>query len=217
MTIYVQTNLSTSSAKALLMTKPIYVYQKAFSLVELLGVIAIISLITGLSSLAISGLSKSRNLANGGNLVVNLAQQARQNSLTKNSLTALVLATTTPSNTYNLKIFCLMELVPGATQWTQISAWQALPQGIVVDSTQSVAFFNPPTLSPALPDIPFQGTSVTQIVYQVFNPDGSLYVGSNGQPASSPVLKLIPNNSGSGNYYNVSLNTFTGIPRAERP
>ncbi len=191
---------------------------------------AIISVLLGLSTVAISGVSKGRNLDNAGNFVMNLAQQARQNSLTKNSLTALVLASAAPDTGFSLRIFCLMELAPGATGWTRISPWQILPEGVVVDSDHSAAFFQTPDITPAVPDIPFRGATVTAAVYQIFTPDGSLYVGSNGKPAASPALKLVqgviaPDGSvqytASGgtnpnNYYEISLNALTGISRVTR-
>jgi hypothetical protein len=141
-----------------------------------------------------------------------------------------VLATATPDTESKLKIFCLMELVPEATGWTQISPWQILPEGVVVDSNQSEAFFQTPNITPALPDIPFRGTAGTTVVYQIFTPDGSLYVGSNGEPAAPPVLKLVqgvispdgsvqytaPGGSNPSNYYEISLNTLTGISRVNR-
>jgi len=190
--------------------------EDAFSLIELLMVMTIISLLFGLTTLSISGVSQSRNLTSGGNLVVSLTQQARQNSITKQALTALVLAPVVADSEFNSRIFCLMELSSGATRWTQISAWQILPQGVIVDSYQSAVFFNSPNLSPDLPSIPFRGTAVTSIVYQVFNPDGSLYVGNSGQPASSPILKLVLSKSNLPNYYEISLNILTGIPRIDR-
>ncbi len=202
----------------------------AFSLLELLIVVGVISLLTVVSVPAISGLSQSRNLTNGGNMVISLAQQARQNSIAKNSLTALVLATQVSDTGFNLKLFCLMELAPGASQWTALSPWQILPTGVAVDSTQSGAFFNSPGVTPALQNPRFQGKDVSTVVYQIFSPDGSLYVGANGQPAIPPLVKLVPGiiaangalqytgagGSSPDNYYEISLNLYTGVPQVQR-
>ena len=183
---------------------------RAFSLVELLAVMAIISVMVGLSTVAVSGVSKGRNLDNAGNFVMNLAQQARQNSAAKNSLTALVLAS--PDAASGPKIFCLMELAPGAAAWSQASPWQMLPDGVAVDSGESAGFLASPAVSPGLSNLRFRGQAVAGTVYyQVFNPDGSLY---SGLPAR---LRLVSSPAAAGNYYDVRLNAFTGVPQAERP
>ena len=204
----------------------------AFSLLELFVVMAVIALIIGIGMPAVVSLSKSRNLTSGGNRVMGLAQQARQNSVAKNSLTALVLASQVEDARFNLRLFCLMELAPGAIQWTALSPWEILPDGVAADSgSGSATFFQSPKVTPAIQNLRFQGKAVLGVVYQIFNPDGSLYVGSNGQPVTPPIVKLVQGtiasggilqytatpNGGPGNYYAISLNLFTGIPQGLRP
>src|SRR5688572_20486513 len=62
----------------------------AFTLVELIVVIALIVLLVALVAPAFTGSGRATALKAGGNNVANLALLARQNSLTKNAMTALV-------------------------------------------------------------------------------------------------------------------------------
>lgn len=97
-----------------------------------------------------------------------------------------------------------------------------LPDGIVVDLEKSNF------RSPAGVDLPVfhsQETEVAEIAVQIYRPDGSLET-----PGSSPPLlylvegymregNLITTSSSRNtpNYYAITLNTFTGLPKVERP
>lgn len=204
---------------------------RAFSLLELLTVMAVISLMVGLTIPAISSISRGRNLDIGGDLVASLAQQARQNSLARNSLTALVLATDASKADYGKRIFCLMELPSGASQWSPLTPWQILPEGVAADPGASGRFLNSPTVAPVLTFPPFRGGAVTAAAYQIFSPDGSLLVGNNGWPNAVPAIRLVqaivgpggelqstaPGGDSEANYCEIRLNLLTGLSRIDRP
>ena len=64
---------------------------RAFSLIEMLVVVAIIGIITMAAYAALSGGGQGTKLTRAGNNVSNLALMARQNSLAKNAMTALIM------------------------------------------------------------------------------------------------------------------------------
>ncbi|XHR30992.1 MAG: Tfp pilus assembly protein FimT/FimU [Chthoniobacteraceae bacterium] len=182
---------------------------KGYSLVELLVVAAIISLMTGLGASSLTG-NHSANLNTGGNLVVDLAIQARQNSITKNTMTALVMDTCG-------RHFILMEHTD--TDWTAITRWNVLPQNVKVDTTSSDSSFSTQKPAVTLSNLPFcsgSNVSADTCSYQIFLPDGRLSVYGISTPMA-PSLRLVEANTPGNNYYDISLNYLTGIAKVNRP
>jgi len=180
---------------------------RGFSLVELLSVIAVISVMVTASLPAISSISKARRLSTAGNLVYDLSSQARQNAMSRNAMTALVLNKSTGS-------FILMELLPGKSTWSPISRWYDLPEGIAVDEEASGSFMSSPGLAYPLGNLTRGKNAVSEAecVYQVFLPRGQLVQNSGETP---PILQLVEKYSGGkSNYYKVFINQFTGIAGA---
>lgn len=200
--------------------------QKAFTIIELLTVIGIIFLLAGLAFPALRA-TGGKNLTEGGNLVADLANQARQNASAKGAMTALVLLKNTSDAQYNNRALVLVEKTVGATTWKPITRWNKLPEGVVVDATGSADFIDQIPNVGSTPDLPsFAGRTVnaSDCAYQVFLPGGNLAPASVvSQPP--PVLRLVEGTSDAGgphprnsqNYYDVVINLFTGIPKVDRP
>jgi len=201
----------------------------AFTLIELLVVVAVMALLTALSLPAMRGLSGSRNLESSGNIVVDLSNQARQNSMTKGVLTAVVLINGSTNPEWNNRLFILLQLSPGTKTWIPASKWTMLPTGVVVDATQSSSFMQQmPTPPYPLGTLSYAGKALSPstYVYQVFTSTGQILV--NGIPdALPPALRLtqgVMNQSSlvytagsTNNYYDVTLNLYTGTPTVDRP
>ncbi|CAN5340983.1 hypothetical protein BH09VER1_BH09VER1_27470 [soil metagenome] len=198
----------------------------AFSLIELLTVVAIISLMTTLLVPAFNNLGKAQLLNSEGNRVVNLINLAGQNSASKNAMTALVAlpGDSTRPGAYNT--FGLFEYVPDASGWRQVSKWETLKDGIVVD--QALSFTDYPTKKPEpdFPSITYRGATVAAYKYIVFLPNRSLLQNISAQvrlaegfyaaSASTPTYTR-PGPGGPVNYYLVTVLGTTGRPKIDRP
>lgn len=200
----------------------------AFSMLELLIVIGIMAVMVSALIPAMGGIN-GRKLATSGNLVVDLARQARQNSLANGSMTALVLVNNSAESEWNGRLLTIMEFKPGSTSWSQLTKWEMLPKGVLVDSTQSTDFLAVPATTPALPSLTFSGKAISsgQYVYQVFLSDGRI-LPSGGNPPALRLVEGVMNGTNlrytsalSGavprNYYHITLNAYTGLPKVDRP
>ena len=191
----------------------------AFSLTELLVTIAIMTLIGTVGFPAINSL-RAAKLVNSGNQIAELANQARQNSISRNTSTALVMAINTGDAKLDYRLFCLVEYKSGTQTWSMVSPWTLLPAEVVVDSTNSGVFVtDKPTLSPAIGDLKYSGKTISasHYTYQVFLADGTME-SAQIKANTMPVLRLVQDHSAvASNYYDIVLNVYTGIPKIERP
>jgi len=210
-------------------------HKQAFSLLETLTVLVIMSVLTVLTVSSVSAL-RSTTLASSGNQMVDVFAMARQNSISKNSYTAVVIKS---QGTGAYSAYCLLQLTRqddgtfGA--WTAITPWRYLGQGVVFESGQANDTFTSTSVS--LPEtlptaFPFQGQSInltTTTIYQCYQPDGTLVGGQ------TPALRLrliegqVDPSSGaftyqgatvSGqevSYYDLVFVSNTGVTMIERP
>ena len=209
---------------------------RAFSLVELLVVMAIMAVLGSIVMMSFSGLIGSNRLVAGGNDLINLANHARQEAISKNTMTALVLISSPGQPQWDRRVFRVMELIPAdaiantAAAWAPASAWHSLPDGISPDSqTDTLPTFSANLNLPAsLPALNFKGTTIStsQLEEIVFLPDGRLLSSASTTGNSfvtPPVLRLFNKAVAStapttlGNYYQITFNSLTGEPIVDRP
>jgi len=204
----------------------------AFSLTEIMVVLAIMAIMTSFALPSFVGLISSRGLAASGDLVVDLANQARQNSIAHNAMTALVLVRNSGNANWDNRLFIILQMTAANTgttpSWTPVTKWEMLPPNTVVDPNQSATFVSQlPTVSPAPPTLTYLGTpvSTSAVCYQIFLPTGGLLLPTGTTP-TPPLLHLVNGvSNGSGvtsrgsanEFYEVTINPYTGLTKVYRP
>lgn len=200
----------------------------AFTLVELLTVIAVVATLTGIGSVIVKNVGKSSTLKSAANQVVSTCAIARQNSMVRNGLT--IMAVVSQDEETALSVFVLETRLDGAPplaeDWRQVSNWEILPKGAVVQEAESSLTSSDEVAAYPLPQIEFRGKKVDAFKYVTFVSGGRL----NG--TQTPVVKLVEGvRDASGqtqytgilrdgrpaNYHKVCLVPSTGLVKVERP
>jgi prepilin-type N-terminal cleavage/methylation domain-containing protein len=211
-------------------------HRRAYSLIELLAVMAIISALAGLTVGSLSPV-KANALTAGGNQIADLLTAARQNSLARHAFTAVIIKTTGEAR---YSAFCLFELSRNDdgtfSGWKMAAPWRFLPEGIRFDpnltvTTPTLNFAdssNNPGVPVVLPSVPFRGQAVnlsSGAAFQVFAPDGTLTKGApmrlrlleGAEDSGSGIIYTGQRNGGQpANYYDIVLLRETGQPKVER-
>ncbi len=168
-----------------------------FSLIELLTVVLIIGIIAGFVVPAVNGIGRGSQLTNAGNAVVDMMNLARQEAMTKNTMTAVVIMARQPSGQqvvgedFSYRALTVVEY-DAVAGWSQITQWEILPPGIVIDcnpdptsspshSSYNSFLQNSPTF-PFLahgqlnPPVSFQGAQLNSNAYaaRIFMSNGAL-------------------------------------------
>jgi prepilin-type N-terminal cleavage/methylation domain-containing protein len=211
--------------------------RRAYSLIELLAVMAIISALAGLTVGSLSPV-KANALTAGGNQTTDLLTAARQNSLARHAFTAVIIKTTGEAR---YGAFCLLELTRNDdgsfSEWKMTAPWRVLPEGIrfdprAVPESGPANFVDtssrPSTPLPLPASIQFRGSAValnSDSAYQIFAPDGTLTKGNPvrlrlveaGEDTGSGLIYTGQQSSGQpANYYDIVVIGETGQPKVER-
>lgn len=194
----------------------------AFSIVEILTVMVIVAALSSLVAPAMHNLGRSTLLGEEGNRLVNLVNQAAQNSSSRNTVTALIATSAGPN------AFGLFEYSSDLNTWTQVGRWEVLKQGIVSDPASGATFISS-GVQPQHPFPPlyFRGQLLNTYQYIIFLPNRSLQQNSSAQvtlveghypPGSATPVYSHPGPDGTpANYYLVTVMGTTGRPKIDRP
>lgn len=184
------------------MRHPATVLRSAFSLLELLAVIAVLGILMAFLVPAVGNFGRSTALVSAGNRVANLAGFARQTAITKSTMAALVLLCakeggTDADNDPDYRSFAVLEYSDDRG-WSLLTAWETLPVGIIVDHPASglaagdlvkvpgASFFTySPVKFPFIdgarngltqenPPVRFHGRKITRFATRIFMPGGGL-------------------------------------------
>jgi prepilin-type N-terminal cleavage/methylation domain-containing protein len=199
----------------------------AFSLIELLVVVAIIGAMAVLLVPAFNSIGKSQLLNAEGNKIVNLINLAGQNSAAKNAMTALIAI---KGSSTNAVAFGLFEYVPEGTGWKQVSKWEPLKDGIVAYyNNPDYKFTDYPAAKPPIQDFPaltYRGAPASAFQYLIFLPSRSLLQSTSAQFqlaegfATAGGLAFTRPATGGGkpaNFYTVTVLATSGYPKIDRP
>lgn len=202
---------------------------KGFSLVELLAVVALMSILAGMAVPALRGLGGAQGLAGAGGQAAGFFASARQNSISKGVLTAVVVLQSPDDHGYRTLVALELATLPDGSpgEWRQASKWEQLPRGVVIENTPAASNFltGSPTGSPALPPLTYGGRTYqpgSDYAYQIFLPSGQMK-----SPPSPCNLTLVEGvyegNSlkrtglGQANYFNLFFVNATGETKITRP
>ena len=208
--------------------------RRAYSLIELLAVMAILSALAGLTVGSLSPV-KANALTAGGNQIADLLTSARQNSLSRHAFTAVVIKST---GVARYSAFCLFELTREDngtfSGWKMATPWRVLPDGIRFDpdafsgpAANFVDMSAPPSTPSPLPAIPFRGAALnlSDVAFQIFAPDGTLTKGTpvrlrlieGAEDGATGILRTGLQSAGQPlNYYDIVVVRETGQAKAER-
>ncbi|MEZ0388273.1 MAG: prepilin-type N-terminal cleavage/methylation domain-containing protein [Verrucomicrobium sp.] len=211
---------------------------QAFTLLEMIVVMAIISLIVAMVTPALSGLLGATGLTAAGNMVTNMASQARQLAMSRNTVTALAVVGDLglPGD---FRTLAILQYEGPHQGWKLATEWRQLPQGVIVDfSNPDVCTFVSQSgaalpLAPGFPDpgvlpVEYHGTGLTLSTcpLRVFLPNGGL------QESETPArIRLVEGSKESdgivyhhltqggvpGNYFDITLIGATGLAKVSRP
>ena len=211
---------------------------RGYSLIELLAVIAILSALAGLTMGSLSPI-RANALTVAGNRMADLLASARQNSISRQAFTAVVIKSAGLARYSAYSLFELARNDDGTFgAWKSVAPWRLLPEGIRFDPTQSPDNFV--TIANSLIKVadsdlpsafPFRGTSLdltstSEVRAQIFQPDGTL-VG--GKFLRLRLVEAAEDLRGSGitytgrqiagqpaNYYDIVILRDTGQAKVER-
>ena len=217
-------------------TPPFSNRARAFTLVEMIAVMAIIVIMLALTLPAVTSLTRAMSLTSGGDMVTNLIALARQTATSKNTVAALVLLGAQGTADADYRAFTVLHYSLDQQAWVQDTAWESLPTGIIVDfsdATNCTFLVNSPAPFPDLgsgqtnPPVTYLHNNVTSFAARIFGPDGGIL---NPQyPAQIRLVEgsvlgttvyyshRIPGGSGPADYYDLALLGATGQIKVGRP
>jgi|GEM_PF-5397650 prepilin-type N-terminal cleavage/methylation domain-containing protein len=172
---------------------------RAFSLIELLLVVAILAVLAALAAGTLP-VRDGFQIGQAGDTLSTLATLARQHAISKNTLTVLVVAED-GSGGLPRSIASIWD----AATTNQLEKWHVLPEGVTAEDA-----------SASEPDVfdgaKYRGQSLTNACAYWFYPDGRM----GNDPTRVPQLLVRPSRGGA-NSYKLIFNPVTGTHRNERP
>ncbi len=188
--------------------------RSGFSLIELLIVTAMLALMMSLGVPALLNSRQSSALTQAGGMMADLASLARQNAVSRNAPTALLIVKQSAPDSLNNRAMTLVEMDQNRN-WRQVAGWTILPESTLATNATTGGLPTPPW-SAGSPALKLRGTSInpaTQCDAYLFHPNGRLIVSGNTQAK----LKVRMANGPADNSYELIFNAATGSYKVERP
>lgn len=188
--------------------------EKGFSLIELLVVTALLALLMSLGVPALLNSRQASALSQAGGMMADLATLARQNAVSRNAPTALLIVKQNAPDLLNNRAMTLVEMDQNRN-WRQIVGWTILPDSTLATNETTGGLPTPPW-SAGSSVLKLRGTQInptTQCDAYLFHPNGRLIVSGNTQAKLKVQMAVgSPDNS-----YELIFNAATGSYKVERP
>lgn len=202
-----------------------------FSLVELLTVMAILALLGTIVGVSTGGLNDGRKIETVGLKATQMMELARQNSMARDVLTAVVLVANGQGRNQMLGLFELptrQDGTPSSNQdWTQIGRWESLPDGLVIDEQTLRSGSETFASGPPIPHVHGEAITPQNFSYTIFLPSGSLMYASSpalrltaghwNTDADQPILHMVGADGNPVNYFKLTVIAATGRIKIDRP
>lgn len=174
----------------------------AFSLIELLVVVAVMGILLAMGASVFSS-SKGAEVTKAGGVLTDLAHLARQNALSKNTRTMLVIGQVTEAGQPRSAAS-----IWDAATTNQLERWNLLPVSVVAENSGV-----PQDEFAGRAELKFRGAQVDDPQIYWFYPDGRM--GDN--LTNAPKLKVEPRQGEANNFYELIFNPVTGTAKVNRP
>jgi prepilin-type N-terminal cleavage/methylation domain-containing protein len=171
----------------------------AFSLVELMVVLAIIGVLASLATFGLASLTKADQVETAGGLISSMLTQARSEAISRGRLVQLRIATSwgNDSSMNYRKLSIWVHPLPddpvqppanSTDQFVQISQWKVLPQGVIVECSADPTSTTPPyvfasspgtyflnaNLGNTISSVPVSGGTTANFAWIQFGPTGAV-------------------------------------------
>lgn len=187
-----------------------------FSLIELLTVVAILGLLTAISTPSLLSSRRDGRLTQSGNLLADHAALGRQTALSRNVITALLVAETSSSES---PMITVVELDRESNSWKPIVTWSKLSESVEIeDSSDDAALRQAAANFAGMTGVTYQGNAITLETSLIFYPDGHMESRESGASSSQRRLTvLLKDGDPTTNYYGIEFNKDTSNSRVVRP
>lgn len=193
---------------------------RALTLVELLAVVAVISLLAATVTPALLSSHRAGDLTRSGNVLVDHAALARQSALSRNVIAALVVAEAgSAAAPGESAVVTVLEYERENDSWRQVTPWARLASGVEITDTADTTLQQAAKSMASLDGLRLGGERVTPVTTLVFYPDGHMEGRLNDHSVlpSRRLEVVFKDQENHPNYYGIEFNQNTSHFRVVRP
>lgn len=182
----------------------------AFSLLELVSVLAILATLTAFSAWSLPGYLHTTKLHQATATLVQLSEMARQNAMTHNSPAALAIRTSGPNGRSDYRALSILSYDTAAETWKPLIEWTQLPEGVSVSAQPEESTFlqDAPEFSGNLL-LSYQGVQVTpaELCVRIYTPTGQVVT---DDPNTCLNLRVVSSTNPDTQFQVVAINPQNG-------